>query len=107
YVEWANGDDSGISSLTLLSAITGVNFLDDGRHRWRPDIPHDPSDFGRCVRLLDSFPELRPQLSKVAEKHSRWAPHVERWAEFEALYRAAAASEHGNAPELFEALQEL
>lgn len=83
YAEWACGDDSGVSSLTLLSAITGVNF----RWRWRPSTPSDHWDFGRCVRLLDRFPELRPQLGKVADKHADWAGLVAAWADLEALYR--------------------
>lgn len=101
YVEWANGDDSGTSSKTILAAITGYPFVQRG------DVPHDPSDFGRCVRLLDRFPELRPELAKVVEKHPRWAPHVERWDEFEAMYRAAIDSKAKTAPELYAALQEL
>jgi hypothetical protein len=109
YVEWANGGDSGISSATMLGAITGHNFLNDGRvgsYRWRPDVPHDPGDFGRCYRLLERFPELRPQLHKVAEKHPEWARLVERWAELEAMYRAAIESGADEAPELYEAIQE-
>lgn len=104
YVDWANGPDSGISSRTLLSAITGRSFLP---YRFGPDVPHDPADFGRCVRLLDNFPELRPQLAKVAEEHPRWAGHVARWAEFEAMYRAAIESKAGTVPDLYAALQEL
>lgn len=91
YVEWANGPDSGISSRTLLSAITGVNFTFlHGRNY--ADVPHDPADFERCFRLLERFPELRPQLGKVAEEYPAWNRLVERWVELEAMYRAAIES---------------
>lgn len=82
YADWANGPDSGISSKTLLSAITGVDFA-RGRH----DAPYDDDDLGRCVRLLDRFPELRPQLHKVAEKHAVWTGLVAVWGVLEALHR--------------------
>ena len=102
YVDWVNGGDSGISSKTLLSAITGVNFMD----RFGPGVPRDPADFGRCYRLLERFPELRPQLSKVAEKHPVWTRLVERWSDLEVMYRAAIDSGAETAPELYRAIQD-
>lgn len=83
YVEWACGPNSGTSSLTILSAITAVDFCAGS-----PDVPHDVGDFGRCVGLLDEFHELREDLKAVPRVHPQWTRLVERWADLEALYRA-------------------
>lgn len=82
YAEWACGDDSGVSSLTILTAITGVNFLG----RWDPSTPRDRGDFGRCYRLIERFPELAPQLGKVVAAHPEWTALVGAWPKLSALY---------------------
>ncbi len=83
YVGWACGSDSGTSSLTILSIITGIEFADGRR-----STPRDDGDFGRCVRLLEAFPELREDLGAVPLSMPEWAPIVKRWADIEALYDA-------------------
>ncbi len=83
YVDWANGDDSGISSKALLSAITGVNFLP---HPWSPHPPSDCWDFGRCYRLVECFPELREKLHVVVEKQPQWSHVITHWPELSAIY---------------------
>ena len=52
-------------------------------------MPHDPSDVGRCVRLLDlaaqngqNWRERMGELASVKE----WARLAPRWAEVEAAY---------------------
>lgn len=82
YYDWADGPDSGISSRTIVRAITGAHVLE----RWEPSPPWDDDDFGRCSRVLKRFPELRPQLHKVAEAHPAWRTLVDAWDELEALY---------------------
>ena len=43
---WYRSCDTGISSKTVARVLTG-EFCEN------PNAPHDPSDVGRCVRLLD------------------------------------------------------
>ena len=80
--EWAIGRDTGTSSMTIYSAITG-------RKVDRLDIPYDPDDFGRCYRLLKLFPSWRAELPKVADVCPKWKPYVEAWDELTAMFEAA------------------
>src|SRR6516164_3966881 len=54
-VRWLEGVDTGISSETIWRTLTGETPSDT-------DVPCDPSDFGRCYRLLKIMPEWRPRL---------------------------------------------
>lgn len=63
--EWRQGPDTGTSSIAIWEVMEGQrSTLRDGGF---PPIPHDPSDFGRCYRLLQLCPHYRPRLAEVAE----------------------------------------
>jgi hypothetical protein len=67
-VAWLNSDDTGQSSLYMARALApaaGLNATVYGIKSSDP-WPHDPADIGRCVRLLDTVPELRPHLHRLA-----------------------------------------
>lgn len=98
--EWANGRDTGTSSLTIYSAITGM----PSPHGIL-DVPYDPSDFGRCYRLLKLFPAWRPQLNKVVGLCEAWRPFVEAWDELAALYEEELPT--GTAPKLYARMTQL
>jgi hypothetical protein len=102
---WLRSDDTGISSLTMawkLGPLVG-RAVNSPRHG--PDHPSDPSDFGRCVGLLEAAPEMRSHLPAMAEVSPVWARLVASWDELEGLYRAELPS--GEAPKLFRRMQEL
>lgn len=48
---WRIGNDTGASSIAIWHAITGEPGLD----RYINCVPHDSSDFGRCIRLIREF----------------------------------------------------
>lgn len=105
---WAHSWDTGASSMFLyrfmmgLAELAGRRVLEnDGWHGDIP-IPHDPSDFGRCYRLLKVAPEWRARMSEMTRVPA-WRPFVERWDELEALYEEESPS--GRCPKLYEALQ--
>lgn len=79
YLDWLSSNDTGISSKTMLEAITEIP-------TGRCDIPYDMADVGRCVRMLRKFPDLRPQIGKVISKHIEWMPFIDCWKELERLY---------------------
>jgi hypothetical protein len=83
-IEWLLGNDTGTSSKTILSVMTGANLAGN----FGPDIPYDGGDFGRCHRLLQHFPEWRERLSEVAVKYPKWGPMVVAWDELTELYEA-------------------
>lgn len=103
YYEWALGPDSGISSKTIVQAITGAYVLDPHR----ASVPRDPADFGRCSRLLAKFPELRTKLSLVSDEHPEWTALVAHWDELEGLFAVAERRGTGMAPELYARMREL
>lgn len=87
---WLKGTDTGASSEAIVFALTGRHQA--GHEEPTGSTPADASDFGRCVRLLERFPDWRPQLGKVADRwpNGLWPRLVARWAELERAYQAAA-----------------
>jgi hypothetical protein len=78
-VAWFRGNDTGMSSETIFEVMTNIPVK-------RHDFPYDPSDFGRCYRLLQAFPEWKSRLGEVADRFPAWKPFVARWSEMEELY---------------------
>ena len=102
--QWLASDETGLSSKYLLMALRNEATKDHFAFAW----PHDPSDFGRCVGLLDAVPELRDKLNVMrdANKHgAQWAALARNWTELEALYREELPS--GNATKLMARMEEL
>jgi hypothetical protein len=79
-IDWLMSRDTGISSKTICSVLTGSKAPD-----WH-DTPGDPDDFGRCYRLLALFPDWRARMPEVAAKYPKWGPMVAAWDELTALY---------------------
>lgn len=79
FMQWLQNGDTGVSSETIWSVMTGHPVR-------RYDIPYDPSDFGRCYRLLKVMPSWRERLTEVGAKHPRWMPFVRAWDELTALF---------------------
>jgi hypothetical protein len=93
--------DIGNSSLTLFAV------LERRAPPWEyePNPPQDPSDFGRCYRLLALFPGYRERLGEVAARYPAWKPLVERWSDLENLW--VAESPKGRAVRLAALMEEL
>lgn len=89
---WIANGDTGVSSETIWSVLTGHPVRSTG-------VPFDPSDFGRCYRLLKVMPSWRGRLSEVVAKHPRWSTLVAHWDELTALYEEESPS--GTAPKLY------
>lgn len=70
---WLASGDSGMSSEAICYHMLGMK--SDGR------FPLDPSDLGRCLRLLELFPEWKPRMGEMARYSAQWAALVERWDE--------------------------
>lgn len=81
-ITWfSTSGDTGISSETIWSVMTGFPVK-----KWSSTIPVDPSDFGRCYRLLIQFPEWAERIQEVADRHEEWQPLVDQWDELVHLY---------------------
>jgi len=116
---WEIGFDTGTSAKTMVqAAFPDQNITRDF------GIPHDPDDFGRCMRTVDYFtsamgtedPEIRKRFLDPANykgKGQQWPAILERWDELCALGRQAGLSKRWgkfskpHAEELYQALQQI
>lgn len=80
---WMTGDYTGASSTTIAHVLSGVS---QSTPCLRGSTPFDSADFGRCVQLLEIFPEWRNRLHEVAAVYPKWGPIVFRWDELAQLW---------------------
>ena len=97
--EWRNGPDTGTSSKAIYQHMSG--------RRWGTgmDYPYDPSDFGRCYRLLLIAPEWRGRIKEMAHYGPEWAALSGAWDELTALWEEE--SKGTMAPKLYDRMREL
>lgn len=100
-IAWLTNGDTGTSSLTIWHLMMGREMPPN---RW-PSVPLDPSDFGRCYRLLKVMPTWRARLPEVAQRHPKWQPMVQAWDELTALYELELPT--GMCPKLYDRMKEL
>lgn len=102
---WLGAGDTGLSSETMcLYFISGR--APERLHGFRRiSYPLDPSDFGRCVRLLAAVPEWRARLPELAALSPEWDGLVANWDRLEALYWEELPAK--TAPRLYAAMHEL
>lgn len=81
-LEWFASGDTGLSSKTIALWLT-IRGVPAG---WGPYTPADPSDLGRCLRLLARVPEFRERFSEMTHAGELWPTFVERWDEIEAVF---------------------
>lgn len=88
-LRWFASDDTGSSAKTMarhLAAKAGIGDWVVERTGGFPDYPYDSSDFGRCVRLLETVPELGLYLPSMSEVSPVWAAIVGAWDGLKAVY---------------------
>lgn len=98
---WVLGNDVGLSSLALLAFMERNNLPKSDRY----DHPLDPSDLGRCMKLMDIEPSYRERIHEIAVLSPEWAALSEHWSELEALYLEEYPT--GYAPKCYARMQEL
>lgn len=99
--EWVVSRDTGASSLAIWSHMMGCI----PSHR---SYPSDPSDLGRCLRLLEKVPEWKPRISEMAKYSPGWAGLVMQWEALSVQMDDEAGidwSEGRDAPETYRTMQ--
>jgi hypothetical protein len=96
---WRASDDTGLSSKYMACVLNGDGPGCENNRPW------DPSDLGRCIRLLEACPELRPNLDRLKDSGPVWKAFVEHWDELESLYREESPT--GSAPMTYSLMQQL
>ena len=84
--EWFVNGDTGLSSETLALWLSEQKRPEKGVR-----FPWDPSDFRRCLLLLDAVPELREKMHTLPQLSKEWAAFHEKWDELEKTLRHEAA----------------
>jgi hypothetical protein len=104
---WFGSDHVGMSSVFMARRLAPLAGLVCPPHRIRdePAYPHDPSDFWRCLKLLEAVPELAEHIPAMAAHGPIWSAYVEHWAEMTALY--ADEEPTGTAPKLYALMKRL
>lgn len=98
---WLATGKFGTSSMTLSHTLLGVPETLD-----RQDGPHDPSDFARCVALVERVPALRARMGEMVAVRG-WEAVAPAWDELETLYQQERHNPDGKAPRLYDRLKEL
>lgn len=79
-VEWFASGDTGASSKAIAFWLSaGIR-----NEVWGAPTPADPSDLGRCLRLLDRIPEWKLRMPEMAGAGGLWPTFVKRWDEMAA-----------------------
>lgn len=100
---WLINGDTGVSSQTMAAiALGATNLKTTG---WNVDAPHDPSDFGRCYRLVQTVPEIREHFPRIAKKVKTFAGILHEWDTLVWLYERDKPK--GESPELYKRIKEL
>ena len=98
---WLASDDTGMSSKYLAGVLAGGVSAPISEFAY----PHDPSDFGRCYRMLRACPELRAKIAVMGTMKNPWPQLYAAWSELEQLYEAESPS--GTAPKLYARMQQI
>jgi hypothetical protein len=99
---WPESRDTGVSSATIFHVFAGKSVYGQSR-----DVPHDPSDFGRCYRLLKLTAEYqwRERLCEVSDQYPAWLPFVREWNRLTEMWEEALKT--GNCKTMYEFMQTL
>ena len=106
FAVWLASGERGLSSEAIVQRLTGVK-VNTGRDEGAVEPPHDPSDFRRCVELLESVPLARTYLPLMADVSPQWARIVNAWNELEQLLSEEEHRTDGKAPHLYQRLKQL
>lgn len=103
--EWLVSDDTGASSKAIAAVMLGADPAVVGA-RVGGTWPRDPSDFGRCVRLVRHVWGGAQHLEKMREVHPKWNAVVDNWDEWCELYDKGANGITTAGPDLFKLMKD-
>lgn len=103
-LNWLAGPDTGASSKSIVVVMERDVALLAMLGRCL-DYPRDPSDLGRCIRLLEIEPSYRARIREMSIAGPEWAQIAAHWDQLEALYHNEFPS--GTAPRCYEMMQGL
>jgi hypothetical protein len=99
--QWIADRDTGVSSETMLAIAMGAKKSKVSRF----DAPHDPSDFGRCYRLVKAVPEIRTEFGRIGRIVPTFKLILENWDELCPIFERDQSV--GTSPDLYRRIKEL
>ena len=78
-LKWLSDGERGMSSEVIAFRMMGST-------DYVGSTPYDPSDFKRCLKLVNRVPEIRKHLDLLRPISPRWNALVEHWDELEACF---------------------
>ena len=102
--EWLAVGQHGISSMTIFQRLTGKQLSEDENH------PSDPDDLGRCRRLLEQVPELKPRMGELVTLSPVWEKLVTEWDALCSLMDKEAPNWRdgkGSAPKTYDRMKQI
>lgn len=101
-LKWALSDDTGGSSIALCGVMSAV----EAKYY---DYPSDPSDLGRCLRLLELIPEWKPRIvGAMSLINPGWSGLVAEWDEISKMMSDEVGidwSKGKSAPKTYDAMK--
>ncbi len=73
-LDWATGDDTGISSNAICRHMLGYEKA--GGWGWNMAAPSDSGDRGRCIRLLNLIPQWWDRLYELEDYGISWTEQI-------------------------------
>lgn len=95
--EWLMNDDTGLSSKCIAGILLGA----DPTAVVRTPHPLDPSDFGRCLRLVRFLGLTAKDLDVMTGVSDEWKAVVDNWNRWAELYDEASKRTDGSAESLY------
>lgn len=74
---WLASGDTGSSSEAIVYHMLGLES--------DADYPFDPADLGRCLRMLELFPEWKPRISEMSAYPHGWPALIPIWNKIAAM----------------------
>lgn len=102
-IEWFCSNDTGTSSKAIACHMT-TGKCESGSY------PADPADLGRCLRLLDKFPEWSSRMTEMSAYGPEWKAMATHWPKLAELMaeEVGMAWERGrSAPKTYEFMKNL
>jgi hypothetical protein len=108
-VKWTAGPNTGLSSEAMAYCAVDIT-RDDHWADFGPNIPHDPTDFNRCLLLVDQIPEIRDHFPKIAAMAPEWKKVIDNWDRVKECFIAEVGwnwSEGKEAPKTYAMMKEI
>lgn len=80
-MEWLANGETGLSSRTIAFKMIGIT--DSDTHG---SCPSDPSDFKRCLKLINRIPEIRARLNEMRPISKHWNALIDNWDRLEKCF---------------------